>query len=38
LVNDESLVNRAYKFRQSLATGSVKVKHGQEEESAKTPF
>ena len=39
LVNDESLVNRAYKFKQSLATGSVKVKHGQEsEESAKTPF
>jgi len=38
LVQDESLVNRAYKFRQSLMSGSVKVKHGQEEESAKTPF
>ena len=38
LVNDESLVNRAYKFRQSLMSGSVKVKHGQEEESVKTPF
>ena len=38
LVKDESLVNRAYKFRQSLMSGSVKVKHGQEEESAKTPF
>ena len=38
LVNDESLVNRAYKFRQSLAAGSVKVKHGQESEDPKTPF
>ena len=38
LVNDESLVNRSYKFRQSLMSGSVKVKHGQEEESVKTPF
>jgi hypothetical protein len=38
LVNDESLVNRAFKFRQSLMSGSVKVKHGQEEESVKTPF
>ncbi len=38
LVKDESLVNRAYKFRQSLMSGSVKVKHGQEESSEKTPF
>ena len=38
LVQDESLVNRAYKFRQSLMSGSVKVKHGQEESSEKTPF
>ena len=38
LVQDESLVNRAYKFRQSLMSGSVKVKHGQEEASEKTPF
>ena len=38
LVKDESLVNRAYKFRQSLMSGSVKVKHGQEEASEKTPF
>ena len=38
LVKDESLVNRAYKFRKSLMSGSVKVKHGQEEASEKTPF
>ena len=38
LVNDESLITRAYKFRQSLMSGSVKVKHGQEEDSVKTPF
>ena len=38
LVDNESLVTRAYKFRQSLMSGTVKVKHGQEEEAAKTPF
>ena len=34
----QSLVERAAKFRQSVMGGTIKVKHGQEEEAAKTPF
>ena len=34
----QSLVERAAKFRQSVMGGTVKVKHGQEETAAKTPF
>ena len=34
----QTLVERAAKFRQSVMGGTVKVKHGQEETEAKTPF
>ena len=34
----QTLVERAAKFRQSVMGGTVKVKHGQEETAAKTPF
>ena len=34
----QSLVERAAKFRQSVMGGTVKVKHSNEEQQAKTPF
>ena len=36
--DNESLVQRAMKFRQACSGGSVNVKHDKEEQSAKTPF
>ena len=38
ICDNESLVQRAMKFRQACSGGSVNVKHDKEEQSAKTPF